>query len=491
MGLLTFILLFASLPILFPLAVPSDLLPPAPDISVTPAKPRFLIGDTVSILCAVPGPANQDWIQGFRFSRMSGSVTDVRTSKRSFVRTFNVTDLQDGGFHTCSYIVLRHGGGHVISLPSQAVLINVQDRPIQPNLTVTPSSVTVEGQPLVFLCAVRPGTAERRFGFFQDELEVTDGIQEGSGAAGVWLQVEKTSRNRTGNFSCRYEEMTEGRWITSYPSDSVQVIVEDLCLAPILSVEPPSGVVAVGHRLRLSCATPRRRFRQRFEFYRNGTKVTPNAGDVIGDVITWNGSELIFLNISQNFAGNFSCQVEEEVGGAWLEAPPSRAVTVVVRAPPTQPILLLTPLSASPDSSESQISLTCLAPDPSGHVRRRFHFYCDGYETTEASPWPQISVAVPSAATAGAGHFSCRYEEELDMGWVLSPLSAAVRVPASAQFNLLPLLVGGVMGVDSLLLVLLLAAWIYRRRRGSSLWQGLSPGDDTRTLPMGDLEVAA
>ncbi|XP_017584208.1 PREDICTED: Fc receptor-like protein 6, partial [Corvus brachyrhynchos] len=282
-----------------------------------PVKPRFLIGDTMSIICTAP--ASKDRIQGFRFSRMPGLVTDFRSSKRTFVHTFNITGPQDGGFYTCSYTVFRGSHSSTQSLKSQAVVINVQDRPAKPNLTVTPSSVTIEGQPLVFFCAAPPGDAERRFGFFQGELKVTDGIQEDSGAAGVRLRVEKSGLNQTGNFSCRYEEMTEGRWIESYASDAIQVIVKDPCPPPHLSVEPPSGVVAVGHRLRLTCAAPRDNFRRRFRFFRDGAEVTSGTGDTRD---TRDGAELLFPQISQELAGNFSCRVEEEVGGAWGEGPP-------------------------------------------------------------------------------------------------------------------------------------------------------------------------
>ncbi|XP_077645677.1 Fc receptor-like protein 5 [Lonchura striata] len=423
MALLSFVPLLASLPILFPPAAPSDLPLPAPTISVTPPKARFLIGDAVSISCTAPAPPRSDRVVGFRFTATSGWVTDVRTSRARFVHTFNVTDPRDGGFHACSYSVLRNGHHQVHSPASRTVLIDVQGprrssgrrfgalrpnidfcsqqerfypkigakyRPAQPNLTVAPSSVTVEGQPLVFFCAAPPGAAERRFGFFQEELEVTDGIWEGSGAGGARLRVEKSDRNRTGNFSCRYEEMTEGRWIASYRSDAVLVIVKGPCPAPLLSVEPPSGVVAAGQRLRLTCAAPRRRFRRRFRFFHDGAELVPSADDVIGDV-TEEGAELLFLRISPEMSGNFSCRLEEEVGGAWLEAPPSRGVAVVVWAP----------------------------------------------------------------------------------------------------FDFLPLVIGGIVGVALLLLGLLLAAWLCRKRRGGSRWRGMRPGDDTGTFPMGDYEVAA
>ncbi|XP_058716971.1 immunoglobulin superfamily member 1-like isoform X2 [Poecile atricapillus] len=383
MELPTFIALLAFLP----MSTPSDpdLPPTPPNISVTPPKAEFLIGDAVSLTCTAPGGR----VRGFRFSGSSGWVLDVRSSRRSFSHTFNISGTMDGGFHSCSYTLLRPGRADVHSPPSRAVVINVRDRPSQPILVVTPSSVTVEGQPLVFSCQAPPGAAQRRFGIFQEELEVTAGIWEGSGSSGVRLRVERSGRNQTGNFSCRYEEMTQGRWIASYPSDAVQVIVKDPCPPPVLSVEPLSGVVATGHRLRLSCAAPRRHFRRRFRFFRDGAEVTPGAGDVIGGA--GEGSELLFPRISREFAGNFSCRVEEEVGGAWLEAPPSRGVAVEVRA----------------------------------------------------------------------------------------------------QLELLPLVIGTAVGVASLLLGLLLAACLCRKRRGGSRWRGLRPGEDTGTFSMGDLEVAS
>ncbi|XP_030826574.1 uncharacterized protein LOC115916979, partial [Camarhynchus parvulus] len=197
-----------------------DLPPPAPNISLAPPKARFLPGDAVSIACAARRAARRaDRIRASASPGTAGWASDVRTSRaRGRPHRRASPGPGDGGFHTCSYSVRRRGGRLVHSPPSRAVLVDVRDLPAPPNLTVTPSALTVRGQPLLFLCAAPPGHApRRRFRFFRGELEVSEGMAEGSGRAR--MRVESSGRNQTGNFSCSYEEeMAEGRWIAPTPA---------------------------------------------------------------------------------------------------------------------------------------------------------------------------------------------------------------------------------------------------------------------------------
>ncbi|TRZ05854.1 hypothetical protein HGM15179_021253, partial [Zosterops borbonicus] len=120
--------------------------------------------------------------------------------------------------------------------------------------------------------------------------------------------------------------------VRSGNSHPVLIQVQGRCPAPVLSVEPPSGVVPAGHRLLLTCSAPRRRFRRRFRFFRDGAALRDVIDDVMGDVTgeEEEGAELELPTVSRRSGGNFSCRLEEEVGGAWLEAPPSRGVAVLV-----------------------------------------------------------------------------------------------------------------------------------------------------------------
>ncbi|NWI61274.1 FCRL5 protein, partial [Calyptomena viridis] len=303
--------------------------PPPPSISVMPEKPQYLIGDTVSILCAAPRADGR--IQGFRVSGTSGWNVDVRTSKRNFTYTFNVTGPRDGGAHTCSYTLLLPSRLSVHSQDSLAIIISVRDPPAPPALSPMPlSGITVEGQPLAFLCVAPAGAAKRRFHFYREQLPVSGGIQESSGALGAQLLLESSSRNHSGNFSCSYEENTEGRWIPSEPSGAVRILVKEWASPPHLDVNPPSGVVGEGQQLRLTCAGSRDDFEMRFHFYWDGSEILPGDG---GSAASTRGSvsELFFQQSPLGYSGNFSCGVEEEVGGAWVPSPRSREVEVTVR----------------------------------------------------------------------------------------------------------------------------------------------------------------
>lgn len=102
------------------------------------------------------------------------------------------------------------------------------DRPPQPTLALKPSSgVTIVGQTLVFSCAAPPGEAERRFHLYREKVEVTGDLNATAEVTRARLKVRTESgQGHAGNFSCGYEEKTEGRWISSYLSPTVEVLVK-------------------------------------------------------------------------------------------------------------------------------------------------------------------------------------------------------------------------------------------------------------------------
>ncbi|NWH54278.1 FCRL5 protein, partial [Fregata magnificens] len=305
-------------------------LPPPPNITVTPEKTQYLIGDTVSIQCAAP--SSEGKFQGFQFSGTSGWAVDIRTAKRTYVYRFNITGPMDGGSHACTYTVINKFRRPVRSQESKSIIISVKDHPPQPTLALNSSTgVTIEGQPLVFLCTAPAGDTERRFYFYKRKVKVISGVELTSGDTEAQLRVAESNRNHSGNFTCGYEEKTEGRWIPSYRSQAVRVLVKEAASAPRLGVDPPTGVVSEDYPLRLTCAASRDDFRLRFHFYRNGVEIPPGqAGSKTGNV--GNFSELLFPQSPKRFSGKFSCGVEEDVGGTWVPSPRSEAVDVTVKA---------------------------------------------------------------------------------------------------------------------------------------------------------------
>ncbi|NXX57859.1 TITIN protein, partial [Scopus umbretta] len=304
--------------------------PPPPNITVTPEKMEYLIGDTVSMSCMAP--QLKEKIQGFQFSGTSGWAVDVRTVRRTYTYRFNITGPKDSGSHACTYTVINQLRRPIRSQESKFITIRVKDRPPQPTLALKSSTgITVEGQPLIFLCTAPAGDMERRFQFYKKKVKVISGVELTLGNNEAQLQVVESSRNHTGNFTCGYEEKTKGRWIPSYLSQAVEVLVKEPALAPHLGVDPPAGVVSEAYPLRLICVASRDEFRLRFRFYRNRVEIPPGeAGSRTSNI--GNFSELLFPHSPRSFSGKFSCGVEEDVGGTWVASPQSEAVDITVKA---------------------------------------------------------------------------------------------------------------------------------------------------------------
>ncbi|NWH22799.1 FCRL5 protein, partial [Grus americana] len=308
---------------------PPDL-PLPPNITVTPEKTEYLIGDTVSLRCVAPW--TKEKIQGFQFSGTSGWAVDVRTTKRTYTYRFNITGPKDGGAHACTYTVINRLRRPLRSQESRSIILSVRDHPPQPTLTFNSStSVVIEGQTLVFLCKAPAGDAERRFRFYKEKVKVINVNELILRENEAQLQVVEINQNFSGNFTCGYEEKTEGRWIPSYPSQAVQVLVKEPASAPTLGADPPTRVVSENYPLRLTCEASRDEFGLRFRFYRNGVEIPPGQGGSKTKNVG-NFSEILFPRSPGKFGGTFSCGVEENVGGTWVPSPRSEGVDVTVKA---------------------------------------------------------------------------------------------------------------------------------------------------------------
>ncbi|KAF1617132.1 UNVERIFIED_CONTAM: Immunoglobulin superfamily member 1, partial [Eudyptes robustus] len=306
---------------------------PPPAIAVTPVKAEYLIGDTVSIRCVAPGSSEK--MEGFQFWGTGGWAAHVRTAKRTYVYSFNVTGPKEGGAQVCAYAVTDRFRQTRRSRESKAVVISVRDRPPPPALALAAPGPVIEGQPLVFLCTAPAGVGERRFRFYKGGGEIGAGEEAIWGEAEGRLRLTESRRNHTGNFTCAYEEETQGRWIRSYPSRAAEVLVKGAAPAPRLGVEPAGGLASEGYPLGLTCAAPRADFGMRFRFYRNGAELPPDRGDSQRETVG-NVARLRFPRSPGGFGGRFTCRVEEKAGGVWVPSPPSQAVDVIVKgkAPP-------------------------------------------------------------------------------------------------------------------------------------------------------------
>lgn len=62
---------------------------------------------------------------------------------------------------------------------------------------------------------------------YREKAEVTGDLNATAEVTQAQLKVRTESgQSHAGNFSCAYEEKTEGRWISSYLSPTVEVLVK-------------------------------------------------------------------------------------------------------------------------------------------------------------------------------------------------------------------------------------------------------------------------
>ncbi|XP_074789674.1 Fc receptor-like protein 1 [Athene noctua] len=188
------------------------------------------------------------------------------------------------------------------------------------------NGVAIEGQALIFLCAAPAGDGERRFNFYKDEVKVIDGVELTLWKTGAQLRVAASVHNHTGNFSCGYEEEIGGRWIPSYLSQPINVLVKELPSQPALLLDPPSGQVLDGDTLVLTCVATGPVAQRNFSFYKDGDRQ-------LSMMATKERARFSIPVAKDTFtAGHFTCRYEEKVNDRWIPSPFSQAMMVTTQA---------------------------------------------------------------------------------------------------------------------------------------------------------------
>nr|XP_023966763.1 uncharacterized protein LOC103306603 isoform X1 [Chrysemys picta bellii] len=202
-----------------------------------------------------------------------------------------------------------------------------------------PSGVVIKGVPLVITCKAPGDASEWRFHFYKDGAEIIPGdmgseisTREAS-TDSMMLTFPRAGPATTGEFTCGYEENVSGWWIPAPRSQAVNVTMKDPLPLPLMSVDPPSGVVIKGVPLVITCKAPGDASEWRFHFYKDGAEIIP--GDMGSEISTREASTdsmmLTFPRAGPATTGEFTCGYEENVSGWWIPAPRSQAVNVTMK----------------------------------------------------------------------------------------------------------------------------------------------------------------
>ncbi|XP_050774755.1 basement membrane-specific heparan sulfate proteoglycan core protein-like [Gopherus flavomarginatus] len=458
--------------------------PPEPTLSVDPPSGVVSEGQPLLITCTAPGNARQLRFHFYQYGAeiVPGDVgSEPRTSSVAVsVLSILQVDTNNTGEYTCRYEE-KESGRWILSTRSQAVTVTLKDPPPRPVLTVDPPSGGVnEGFPLLITCTAPGDAGEWRFHFYKDGAKIIPKESNISSRNVSVFSIPQAGPGSAGEFTCGYEENVNGRWVPSPRSLPVNVTMKDPLPLPVLSMDPPSGVVSKGVPLVINCTTPGDAREWRFHFYKDGAEFIP--GDMGSEISTTEPSTdsmmLTFPRAGPESTGEFTCSYEENVSGRWISSPRSRAVNVTMKDPLPLPVLSMDPPSGVV-SKGVPLVINCTTP---GDAREwRFHFYKDGAEFIPGDMGSEISTTEPStdsmiltfprAGPESTGEFTCSYEENVSGRWISSPRSRAVNVTMKAIESLPIPLVAGCAGAAVGLLLLLLLICLCRRMKKGSKWE--------------------
>ncbi|XP_032092521.1 uncharacterized protein LOC116522044 [Thamnophis elegans] len=149
---------------------------------------------------------------------------------------------------------------------------------------------------------------------------------------------------------------------------------------------------------------------------------------------------------SFNHNGEFVCSYEEKRSNRWFMSSLSQAVNITVEPDPLPPPVLKLHLSSESPGKGKVLSILCVSSESNNS--KRFHFSKDGVEMTCSHEEPVKSsrnsglltlnmlVAFLYAKDNESLRFACRYEENINGRWVISPWSETIT--GSQKYSSLP-----------------------------------------------------
>ncbi|XP_074838318.1 Fc receptor-like protein 5 [Carettochelys insculpta] len=488
-------------------------LPPAPQIILSPPRRIYLQGERVRLTCSAP---DSEQVRGYRFYEQRGE---------------QVSELDEGAYlehkaqteqavaYSCAYWTV-HSGQVILSQKSSSVSIPVTAPPLAPTLSLLPQlPVYLPGEKIILSCSAPHGEAGLEFSFHQHRGDQSPAeLQAGSGGNRLELTVQKGNDD---TYTCRSWRREAGQKIVSRDSHSITVPVsgerwstpahhlhgprrprrkEELDCerhpefhrefqwkrlvspeVPQLTVSPQHPVYIEGEAITLTCSAAKVATISRIRFFRDGQKI--HSQDLRSTPYSHSASFLL-SGLAMSDAGAYSCDYSVIKSGKELESERNPSISIAVTNPPPQPMLSVD--APSREASEGLPPLIiCTA---TGNVsERRFHFYKGGsellpgeagsemkYTAFSASPTHFSVLSIPQAWTTHTEEFTCGYEDNVSGRWIPSSRSWALNFTvhatrtgkASPKTRDVLLTTGGVLLVAGALVALI--CYCHRKERGSN-----------------------
>ncbi|XP_039366230.1 uncharacterized protein LOC120388473 [Mauremys reevesii] len=420
---------------------------PKPSISGIPSE-GVSLGGSVSIWCK-----GQHQVVQFVLNKDGRHVQSVDANSQTLF-LINIVSREDGGNYSCSYRSRLEP--FKMSDPSDPVELVVRDPSLpRPSISLSPTGVTAPGADVT----IRAGDQN-----LQRHMDPA-----GDGAE---FRIPSVGRQHGGSYSCSYRRPSEP-FVSSQPSDPVQLVVADPTLPrPSISLSP-TGVTAPGGDVTIRCEGQRRDVR--FFLHKAGDLNPQQQMDTAGNV-----SEFRILSVGHQHGGSYSCSYRPR-SEPFISSLPGDPVQLVV-AEPSYPKPSISGIPSEGVSLGGSVSIWCKGQ----HQVVQFVLNKDGRHVQSVDANSQTLFLINIVSREDGGNYSCSYRSRLEpfkMSDPSDPVELVVRggsEPNAAPGLTRPIIAGVSAAASGLLLLLLLVAFIcYRRTRGNS---NIDHGKEMQTL---------
>ncbi|XP_051901958.1 uncharacterized protein LOC127587589 [Pristis pectinata] len=359
--------------------------PSVPKIYLDQPTGVYVIGETVTVTCTVPGD-NRD--KAFYLYRNDQPARDITT--RGNTATFTVTSGYQGGWYQCFYTTSVYGR-LLQSLLSRSVLVTITAQPPVPAIYLDKSTgVYVIGETVTVTCTASGNNLDKVFYLYRNDQPARDIFTRGNTAT-----FTVTSDYQVVRYQCYYTTSVSGRLLQSGFSRSLLVTRTGLPTLPVIYLDQPTGVYVIGETVTATCTVSGDNRDKAFYLYADAL---PARG-----IIT-RGNTTTFTVTGGHQRGRYQCLYTTSVNGRLLQSPLSRSVLVTITEPLRRPVISLDQAKGVYLKGEV-VTITCTV---TGELRNKtFHIHKVNGHNPELLV--QNNVAKFSATDKERGRYQCRY----------------------------------------------------------------------------------
>ncbi|XP_043390782.1 immunoglobulin superfamily member 1-like [Chelonia mydas] len=287
---------------------------PKPNISLSPSE-WVSLGEDMTVWC-------RGQRQGMRFMLNKEGRHFPAVDPEGLEAVFPISNVsrEDGGSYNCSYH--NRSKPSAASSPSDPVELVVRDPSLpRPSISLSPTGVTTPGANVTIRCQGQ----RRNVRFFLHKAgDLNPPRHMDPAGDGAEFYIPTVGRQHGGSYSCSYRPRSEP-FVSSQPSDPVELVVADPSLPrPSISLSP-AGVTAPGANVTIRCQGQRRDVR--FFLNKPGDLNPPRHMDPARDE-----AEFRIPTVARQHGGSYSCSYRPR-SEPFVSSQPSDRVQLVVAEP--------------------------------------------------------------------------------------------------------------------------------------------------------------